>query len=103
MKATVDFSFGDHSYKAGDAVNVTDETALEVLKKRGQVSEGKGKEAAPLEGESMLKDKVTTSTVSKEDTEKAELKTAKTYEKEFVAPQSKAVKNKVGKTLNKKR
>jgi hypothetical protein len=52
-KAKSTFSFDGKVYNEGDAVNVTDEVALDVLKRRGHIVEGKGKEAAKPEGELM--------------------------------------------------
>lgn len=54
MKATTTFSFDGKVYNEGDAVNITDETALDVLKRRGHIAEGKGKEAPKPEGESLM-------------------------------------------------
>ena len=52
-KATTEFSFDGRVYAKGDAIKVTDETALETLKSRKQITEGEGAEPAPPEGESM--------------------------------------------------
>lgn len=70
MKAAIDFSFYDKAYKKGDAVNVTDPIALDVLKKRGHVVEGEGKAAAKPEGESM-NEKVETRLAAGKEAEKA--------------------------------
>lgn len=53
-KAKTTFSFDGKVYNEGDAVNVTDETALDVLLRRGHITEGKGKEAPKPEGESLM-------------------------------------------------
>jgi hypothetical protein len=46
-KAAMTFSFDGKVYNEGDAVNVTDETAIDKLLERGHIAKGKGKVQEP--------------------------------------------------------
>jgi hypothetical protein len=54
-KAKIAFSFDGVSYEVGQAVNVTDEVAIQKLTDRGHIVKGEGTEAKPVEGESLMK------------------------------------------------